>query len=305
LIADCGLQIADLPDRVAEAEPIPNPPSAIRHLPDPIDAALAEDIGTGDLTSQFFVADVVKAARIFAKEPATAAGVEVAVEVFRRVDPALKVAAVKASGAVLARGDTVLEIRGAVRSILTGERVALNFLQRLSGVATLTRRYVEAVAPHRARILDTRKTTPGLRALEKAAVVAGGGVNHRMGLYDMVMVKDNHLAAQATLSDLRAAIARFRRERPGIRVEIEADRLAQVRDFLTLEGIDVILLDNMSCAELRECVQLVAGRIPLEASGGVSLETVQAIAATGVDFISVGALTHSARAIDFSLELLG
>jgi nicotinate-nucleotide pyrophosphorylase (carboxylating) len=274
-------------------------------MSDPIDAALAEDIGAGDLTSEFFVADVVKVARIFAKEPAVAAGVEVAVQVFRRVDPALKVDVVKASGSALVQGDTVLEMRGSVRSILTGERVALNFLQRLSGVATLTRRYVEAVAPHRARILDTRKTTPGLRALEKAAVVAGGGVNHRMGLYDMVMVKDNHLAAQNTLAELQSAITHFRAAHPGVRVEVEAERLEQVRGFLTLTGIDVILLDNMSCAQLRECVTLVAGRLPLEASGGVSLDTVNAIAATGVDFISVGALTHSARAIDFSLELLG
>jgi nicotinate-nucleotide pyrophosphorylase (carboxylating) len=274
-------------------------------MSDLIATALAEDIGSGDLTSQFFVADAVKSARIFAKEAAVAAGVELAVEVFRRVDPALEVRAVKASGSALAAGDTVVELRGSVRSILTGERVALNFLQRLSGVATLTRRYVEAVVPHRARILDTRKTTPGLRALEKAAVVAGGGVNHRMGLYDMVMVKDNHLAAQSTLAELQAAIASFRAAHPGVRVEVEADRLEQVRGFLTLTGIDVILLDNMSSAQLRECVQLVAGRIPLEASGGVNLDTVNAIAATGVDFISVGALTHSARAIDFSLELLG
>ncbi len=274
-------------------------------MSDPIDIALAEDIGAGDLTSRYFVADVARAARIFAKEPAVAAGVETSVEVFRRVDPSLEVHVAAGTGSTLGIGDTVLEVRGSVRSILTAERVALNFLQRLSGVATLTRRYVDAVAPHRARILDTRKTTPGLRALEKAAVVAGGGVNHRMGLYDMVMVKDNHLAAQATLADLQAAIARFRAERPGVRVEIEADRIAQVRDFLTLSGVDVILLDNMSCTQLREAVQLVAGRIPLEASGGVSLDTVNAIAATGVDLISVGALTHSARAIDFSLELLG
>jgi nicotinate-nucleotide pyrophosphorylase (carboxylating) len=272
---------------------------------DPIADALAEDIGAGDLTSQFFVAEGKRSARIFAKEPAVAAGVETAVEVFRRVDAGLSVQVVRESGGALVAGDTVLEIHGSVRSILTAERVALNFLQRLSGVATLTRRYVDAVAPHRARILDTRKTTPGLRALEKAAVVAGGGVNHRMGLYDMVMVKDNHLAAQRTLAELQAAITRFRAAHPGVRVEVEADRLAQVRDFLTLTGIDVILLDNMSCPQLRECVQLVAGRIPLEASGGVSLDTVNAIAATGVDFISVGALTHSARAIDFSLELLG
>jgi nicotinate-nucleotide pyrophosphorylase (carboxylating) len=204
----------------------------------------------------------------------------------------------------LAKGDTVLEIRGAVRSILTAERVALNFIQRLSGTATLTRRFVEAVAGTRARILDTRKTTPGLRALEKAAVVAGGGVNHRFGLYDMVMVKDNHLAAGTTPEQLQAAIRTFRAENPGRRVEVEADTLDQVRRFLTFTGVDVILLDNMACAQMAEAVALGAGRVQFEASGGVSLATAADIAATGVDFISVGALTHSAPAIDFSLELL-
>jgi len=283
------------------ADPAPTP----HLLPDAIGVALAEDLGPGDLTSQYFVTEATRDARIFTREPAVVAGVDTAGEVFRRVDPQLQVRILARSGSALAAGGTILEIRGSVRSILTAERVALNFLQRLSGIATLTRRFVEAVQPHRARILDTRKTTPGLRALEKAAVVAGGGVNHRMGLYDMVMVKDNHLAAQTTLAGLQAAIDRFRAAHPGVRVELEADRLAQVRDFLTLTGVDVLLLDNMSCEELRAAVDLVAGRLPLEASGGVSLETVGAIAATGVDFISVGALTHSARAIDLSLELRG
>ncbi|MEI9897060.1 MAG: carboxylating nicotinate-nucleotide diphosphorylase [Chthoniobacter sp.] len=190
-----------------------------------------------------------------------------------------------------------------MRSLLTAERVALNFLQQLSGVATLTRRYVDAVAGTKARILDTRKTTPGLRALEKAAVVAGGGHNHRFGLFDMVLVKDNHLAAKTELRHLQEAIRQCRAENPGLRVEVEADTLDQVRRFLTLMGVDVILLDNMRPAELAEAVQIAGGRVQLEASGGVSLETVAAIAATGVDFISVGALTHSPRAIDFSLEL--
>jgi nicotinate-nucleotide pyrophosphorylase (carboxylating) len=271
---------------------------------DPIAIALAEDIGAGDLTSQYFVGTENRHARIFAKEASVAAGVETAVEVFRRVDPQLEVKIVRPSGTLLQPGGTVLEITGAIRSILTGERVALNFLQRLSGVATLTRRYVEAVGPHQTRILDTRKTTPGLRALEKAAVVAGGGVNHRFGLYDMVMVKDNHLAATDRLAALKDAIARFRAERPGVRVEVEADTLEQVRDFLQIEGIDVILLDNMSCEQMAEAVELGSGRVQFEASGGITLETIPAIAATGVDFISAGALTHSARAIDFSLELL-
>jgi nicotinate-nucleotide pyrophosphorylase (carboxylating) len=271
---------------------------------DPIAIALAEDIGAGDLTSCYFVAEQTRRARIFAKEPAIAAGVEVAAEVFRRVGPQLAVEVVRPSGSALQPGDTALFVEGEARSILTAERVALNFLQRLSGVATLTRRFVEAAAPHRAKILDTRKTTPGLRALEKAAVVAGGGVNHRFGLYDMVMVKDNHLAAGEKLEVLQEAIGRFRADHPQLRVELEADTLEQVRGFLTLTGVDVILLDNMSTAELRETVQLGEGRVHFEASGGVTLETVPQIAATGVDFISVGALTHSARAIDFSLELL-
>jgi nicotinate-nucleotide pyrophosphorylase (carboxylating) len=190
-----------------------------------------------------------------------------------------------------------------VRSILTAERVALNFLQRLSGVATLTRRYVDAVAGTRARILDTRKTTPGLRALEKAAVLAGGGQNHRFGLFDMVLVKDNHLAAETELQHLQDAVRNCRAENPSIRIEVEADSLEQVRRFLTLMGIDVILLDNMSNADMAEAVRLADGRVQLEASGGVNLDTVAKIAATGVDYISLGALTHSAPAIDFSLEL--
>ena len=271
---------------------------------DPIAVALTEDIGTGDLTSRYFVGTEWRNARIFAKEPAVAAGIGTGAEVFRRVDPQLDVRVVREDGAALVKGDTVLEITGAVRSILTAERVALNFIQRLSGTATLTRRFVEAVAGTRARILDTRKTTPGLRALEKAAVVAGGGMNHRFGLFDMVMVKDNHLAIGTPPDHLPAAIRKFREENPGLRVELEADTLEQVRRFLTFTGVDVILLDNMTCAQMSEAVALGAGRVQFEASGGVTLATVGAIAATGVDFISVGALTHSAPAIDFSLELL-
>lgn len=271
---------------------------------DPIAIALVEDIGPGDLTSQYFVSTGSQKARIFAKEPAVAAGVETAADVFKRIDPGLAVTIVRSSGEKLEPNDTVLEIVGITRSILTAERVALNFLQRLSGIATLTRRYVDAVGSHRARILDTRKTTPGLRALEKAAVVAGGGVNHRFGLYDMVMVKDNHLAAGHRLSDLQAAIKRFQADHPDKRIELEADTLDQVRGFLTLEGVDVILLDNMACADMKTAVELGAGRVQFEASGGVTLDSIPQIAATGVDFISAGALTHSARAVDFSLELL-
>ena len=271
---------------------------------DPIAIALAEDIGAGDLTSLYFTGTEMWRARIFAKETAVAAGVETGAEVFQRVDSSLEVRVVRASGSALASGDTVLEISGPARAILTAERVALNFIQRLSGVATLTRRFVDAVGHHRARNLDTRKTTPGLRALEKAAVVAGGGQNHRFGLFDMVMVKDNHLAANTSLENLQDAIHRFRTDHPGLCVELEADTLDQVRRFLTLDGVDVILLDNMPLAAMREAVAFGAGRVQFEASGGVTLATVARIATTGVDFISVGALTHSAPAIDFSLELL-
>lgn len=286
-----------------EQPPLHVLPVAARTTHDPIAIALAEDIGRGDLTSRYFVGLERRSARIFTKEPAIAAGVETAAEVFQRVDPQIEIDIVRSSGSRLISGQTVLEISGAIRSILTAERVALNFLQRLSGVATLTRQYVDAVAGTRARILDTRKTTPGLRALEKAAVAAGGGQNHRFGLFDMVLVKDNHLAAETGLERLQTAIRKCRAENPGVRVELEADTLDQVRRFLTLMGVDVILLDNMRPDELAEAVRLVGGRVQLEASGGVSLDTVVAIADSGVDFISVGALTHSARAIDFSLEL--
>lgn len=274
---------------------------------DPIALALAEDLGAGDITSRFFVdPDLREWARIIAKQEGVAAGVETAAEVFARVDPSLRVNVVRASGSQISPGDTVLEIEGAARSILTAERVALNFIQRLSGVATLTRRFVDAVAGTKARILDTRKTTPGLRALEKAAVRAGGGQNHRFGLHDMVMLKDNHFAARKRHTTLRDDLARFRTEHPGVRVELEADTLDQVREFLETGGMDIILLDNMTNEQMREAVRLGAmsgHRVLFEASGGVSLETVRGIAETGVDFISVGALTHSAPAIDFSLEV--
>ena len=271
---------------------------------DPVSIALAEDIGSGDLTSLYFVEKRAGRAKLFAKESAVAAGVETAEEVFRQVDPQITTRVVRPSGEHLLAGDVVLEAAGPLPSLLTAERVALNFLQHLSGIATLTRRFVDAVKGTRAKILDTRKTVPGLRLLEKKAVVAGGGTNHRMGLYDMVMVKDNHLAAGTTPGQLQASILRLRREHPGVGVILEADTLAQVSTFLGLEGVDVILLDNMSPATLAEAVALVGGRVLLEASGGVNLDTVSAIAATGVDRISIGALTHSARAIDFSMELV-
>lgn len=271
---------------------------------DPIAIALREDIGAGDITTEFLIPNGLHAlGRIVARERAIVAGAQTAAEVFRRVNPKLNVEILQPDGASLMGGETVLEVRGAASSILTAERVALNFLQRLSGIATLTSQYVQAAGKSRAKILDTRKTTPGLRALEKAAVVAGGGANHRSTLSDMVLIKDNHLAAGSGLSGFAAAIQRLRQERPGIRIEVEADRLEQVRSFVEIDGIDVILLDNMKPSEMREAIAVGKKRVKFEASGGVTLKTVRQIAATGVDYISVGALTHSARAIDFSLEL--
>ena len=275
------------------------------HSADPIGMALAEDIGSGDVTSEAFVPAGLQAlGRIVARERAVVAGTETAAEVFRRVDPRLHLDVLQRDGSSLMGGETVLEIRGAARSILTAERVALNFLQRLSGIATLTRQFVDGIGKSKAQILDTRKTTPGLRALEKAAVVAGGGTNHRFGLYDMVLIKDNHLMAAQGFSALSAAIQRIRQERPDVRVEVEADRLEQVRTFLEIDGIDVILLDNMNPAEMREAVALGKKKgVKFEASGGVTLKNIRQIAATGVDYVSVGALTHSAPAVDLSLEL--
>jgi len=269
-----------------------------------IDLALREDIGDGDITSQYFVGENdLASARAIAKERAIVAGADVAVEVFRRVDPELRTDVVQSDGTMVAGGAVVLEIRGRARSILTGERVALNFLQRLSGIATLTHQFVEAAGPNAAKILDTRKTTPGLRKFEKAAVLAGGGTNHRFGLYDSVLVKDNHLLARNGLVHLASAIDRVRKERPGMKIEVEADNLDQVRALLEIPGLDVILLDNMRGTQMREAVAIGKGKVKFEASGGVNLRNVRQVAATGVDFVSIGALTHSARAIDYSLEL--
>ena len=271
---------------------------------DPITLALQEDIGAGDITTDFFIPDGLHAlGRIIARERAIVAGGETAAEVFRRVNPKLHVDILQPDGTALIGGETILEVRGPTRSILTAERVALNFLQHLSGVATLTRQFVDAIGKSRAKILDTRKTMPGLRALEKAAVMAGGGANHRSSLNEMVLLKDNHLTAGAGISEMVSAFQRLRKERPEIRIEVEADSLEQVHAFLEVEGIHVILLDNMKPSEMREAVALGKKKVKFEASGGVTLKNVRQIAATGVDYISVGALTHSAPAINMSLEL--
>jgi nicotinate-nucleotide pyrophosphorylase (carboxylating) len=271
---------------------------------DPIAAALKEDIGQGDITTDFFVPETLHATgRITAREKAIVAGTGAAAEVFRRVDPSMDIQLLRPEGDEVVSSDIIIEVRGLARSILKAERVALNFLQRLCGIATLTRQFVDAVGNDRAKILDTRKTTPGLRALEKAAVVAGGGVNHRFGLYDMVLIKDNHLATFGGLSSFADRIHQLREERPNIRIEVEADDLEQARAFAEVDGIDVILLDNMTPAQIREAVALRKDNIQFEASGGITLKNVKRIAATGVDYISIGGLTNAARTIDIGLEM--
>jgi nicotinate-nucleotide pyrophosphorylase (carboxylating) len=264
-----------------------------------IDQALAEDVGPGDATTTLLVPeDASGRATLTQKAPGVIAGLRVAEAVFHRVDPSLRWHAHAGEG-VWRDGGLVAEVAGPSRSILTAERVALNFLQRLSGVATLTARYVAAVEGTRARILDTRKTTPGLRVLEKQAVVAGGGHNHRAGLYDAILVKENHSAMAGGVGEAtRRALA----APGGLPVEVECATLDELGEALA-GGAPRILLDNMTNDELREAVAVTAGRAELEASGGVTLETVGGIAATGVDFISVGALTHSAPALDVSLIL--
>jgi len=273
-------------------------------IADPIEIALREDIGDGDVTTDSFVSKNQPAmTQIVARERAILAGTETAAEVFRRVDPEVKIAVSRKDGSEVNAGDNVIELWGQARSILKAERVALNFLQRLSGIATLTRKFVDAAANQHVKILDTRKTTPGLRALEKAAVVAGGGANHRFGLFDMVLLKDNHLAVNAGFDAFATAVRKFREARPNIQIEVEADTLEQVRTFLEIDGIDMILLDNMKPAQIREAIALGKNKVKFEASGGVTLKNIRQIAATGVDYISIGALTHSPHAIDFSLEL--
>ena len=271
---------------------------------DPIAAALKEDIGEGDITTDFFVPETLHATgRVIVRENAIVAGTRAAAEVFRRVDPAIDIQIVHQDGDEVVAGDLLIEVRGLARSILKAERVALNFLQRLCGIATLTRQFVDAIGNHPAKILDTRKTTPGMRVLEKAAVVAGGGVNHRFGLYDMVLVKDNHLATFGGLSSFADRIRQLRGERPEIRIEVEADDLEQARAFVDVEGIDVILLDNMAPAQMREAIALRKNHIKFEASGGITLKNVKRVAATGVDYISIGSLTNAAPAIDIALEM--
>ncbi len=263
-------------------------------------AALAEDIGAGDVTTEATVPeDAVGTGELLLKETGVVCGLRAAESTFRALDPEIRFEALASDGDEVAHAPaTVARVTGSERAILTGERVALNFLGRLSGIATLTRRYVDAIEGTGAAVLDTRKTTPGLRALEKHAVACGGGHNHRFGLDDAVLIKDNHLRAAGSVADAVRLVG----VTTDLPIEVECETLAQVGEALEL-GVDAILLDNMTLDELREAVSLTAGRARLEASGGVNLDTIRAIAETGVDEISVGALTHSARSLDVSLEL--
>lgn len=265
-----------------------------------IDLWLTEDIGAFDLTAQTMIEVSEEASfHMNAREPMTVSGIAVAARVFQRYDPSLRIKVLVADGQRVEKGAILLEVSGSARSMLTAERTALNIVQRLSGIATETARYVDAIAGTKARLLDTRKTTPGLRALEKHAAACGGALNHRLGLDNGVMIKDNHIAV---CGSIQAAVARARKVLPVLtKLEVECDRLEQVRQALETE-VDVIMLDNMSLADMKAAVDLVAGRVKLEASGGVRLETIRAIAETGVDYISTSKITQSAPAVDIGLD---
>jgi nicotinate-nucleotide pyrophosphorylase (carboxylating) len=266
-----------------------------------IENALLEDIHTGDITTQAVVPGKRSAvARLIAKESMILAGIDVAARVFALVDQEVLFTAHFSDGSLLKSGDVIADITGDAASLLQAERVALNLLQRMCGIATLTTRYKQAVAGTGAKVVDTRKTTPGLRQLEKYAVRIGGGNNHRSGLYDAVLIKENHIAAAGGLS---VAVERARAFVPHtMKIEVETETLDQVAEALSV-GADIIMLDNMDLETMRRAVALIGGRSLTEASGGVTLETIAGIAATGVDIISVGALTHSARAMDISMLL--
>jgi nicotinate-nucleotide pyrophosphorylase (carboxylating) len=269
-------------------------------------AALAEDLGSGDATTLACIPPEARSrARMNAREPLTLAGIEFAEVAFRELSPDVTLRRFAQDGDRLGPCQPVLEVSGPSRALLSAERVALNYVQRLSGVATATAAYAAAVEGTRTRILDTRKTTPGWRKFEKYAVACGGGTNHRFGLHDLILIKDNHLAALAGESPdpITAAVRRARSLYPGLRVEVEADTPDQA-ELAATAGADIILLDNMAPEILRESIRRIAGRSQTEASGGITLATVRAAAETGVDFISVGAVTHSAKAVDLGLDFL-
>lgn len=281
-------------------------PIADGHIMRLVESALMEDIGAGDVTSDATLDDDARAVGEFlCKGEGVIAGLEIADLVFRLCDDQSFFKPFVADGTRVRSGQVVAMVEGRAKDVLSGERVALNFLQRMSGIATMTRLFVDAVAGTRAKITDTRKTAPGLRALDKLAVRLGGGVNHRFGLDDMVLIKDNHIVASGGIT---AAVKRCQEyiEKRGLPlgIEVETGSLQEVHEALECQGIQRIMLDNFPVARMKEAVEIINGRVEVEASGGVTLETVRAIAESGVDFISVGALTHSAKTLDISLELI-
>ena len=266
-----------------------------------ISNALREDIGPGDLTTEALIQpDIEGKAELIAKEPLILAGIEVAREVFHQVNQDINFLGRHPDGEDLSSSTVIATISGPLRSLLTAERVALNLLQRLSGIATLTRQYVNGIEGTKARIVDTRKTTPGLRALEKYAVRIGGGKNHRFGLFDGILIKDNHIAAVGSLTE---AVKKAREKAPHtLKIEVETENLDQVREAVSA-GAEIIMLDNMDIETMKEAVKLINGKALIEASGGINLNNVRQVAETGVDLISVGAITHSARSMDISMEI--
>jgi len=271
-----------------------------------VDRALVEDLGWGDATTEALIpGDQEGIASIMAKEEGVLAGIDIANKVFQRVDPALRVTILIADGSQINQGSIIAKVEGNVASILKAERVALNFLQRLSGIASETKRYVKAVEGLPVRIMDTRKTTPGLRSLEKYAVQVGGGQNHRMNLGDGILIKDNHLAALRSRGlTLHEVVAKARQNASHqLKVEVEVKTPQEAEEAAEV-GANIIMLDNMFLEDMRQAVKSIHGRALIEASGGITLDTVRAVAETGVDFISVGAVTHSAKALDISLELI-
>ncbi|MDP7417032.1 MAG: carboxylating nicotinate-nucleotide diphosphorylase, partial [Desulfobacterales bacterium] len=264
--------------------------------------ALLEDIGSGDRTTSFLVGPEMKGrARVIAKEDLVLAGTVPFKKTFQALSPDTEILFVKQEGSVVVQGETIAELTGSLNVLLTGERTALNFLQRLCGIATGTRRYVEKLQPFKSVLLDTRKTTPGWRVLEKEAVSSGGGTNHRMGLFDAVLIKDNHLAV---CGGIRSAIKKAKKHRgPHMTIEVEVKNLEELREALD-EKPDIIMLDNMSIETMKQAVEMTGGAVPLEASGNITLETIEQVASTGVDYISAGAVTHSAQAVDISIAIV-
>jgi nicotinate-nucleotide pyrophosphorylase (carboxylating) len=271
-----------------------------------IEEAILEDIGMGDVTTDSIVSDdLLGHGDVRVKEPGIIAGLDIAEMIFTFIDPELRFKKLVPDGSLVENNTIVGEVDGPFGSILKAERTVLNVMQRMSGIATTTKQYVDAVAGTRAKITDTRKTVPGLRVLDKLAVRMGGAVNHRMGLDDMVLIKDNHIAAAGGIPQaISRCLSYIREKRYTIKVEIETKNLSDVREVLQFSGVDRIMLDNFALPEMKQAVDLIGHKVEVEASGNVSLGTVRAIAETGVDFISVGALTHSPKALDISLKIV-